>query len=518
MATLTPIEDVSDISEAYIMQVMQQHYSSSITRKITPFFLKQMVYSYKQKAKNLDWLFKGKTTITIQPDAEKILKGLLSESAYGIREITGFLKSVGATYTAKQLQDNKCTWNKQEMRISRVISLSADSDIIKAVLAKDAYSGSVTRNPSSNGIVNVDQVTDTVILKDLTRWNRDSFDVTDGSNIWIRSSSKLYECIHKSQSSMSIKRAIDEIDIVGSLAQIDSGTVVMSIEINDFITASNGGVSSCFGFTGMHHMGWMNVWRADFGIIIYMQNKSDRFSKIGRQWLLMKMSEDGEDFEAPTFKFQRPYGRIQRSHTELVTSYVFDAIKEKWGYIPSQFIKITDGNVQAVSVSDNMLQEGGSSSRHSGFFDRSFASESPGYQLKEDVAYEGQYLAFPGMGKDSKYQDGRSLIFNFPDALSPAGQPTNSGNFESHQAKRSSSGIGANKPARLVKCAVSGEEVLNLECTRMPDGSMVKTSILIKSFNPALVEDEPKKEVVEVTPVVEAILPEEVLQFDEDDF
>lgn len=520
MAKITPISKASEISETYIEKVMHQHYSHEITKDITPLFLKTLEHDYRQKVKNLDWLFKGETTITIQPDAEKILADLKRDDAYGIKILLNFLKSIDATATAEQLQKGKCSWNKQEMRINRVITQANDSDIIKAVIGKDRYSGKVRRAGETNGISQVDTLTDTVHLHtDMTSRANDSRDATDGQHIWVRTNNKLYECIDKSQSQMGVRRQVDEINLEETLGQIDAGTVVMSIEINDFITASSGGVSSCFGFSGMHHLGWMNYWRADFGIMVYMQNKSDRFSKVGRQWLLMKMTEDGVDFEAPAFKFQKAYGRIKKSHTDLVTTHIMEAIEEKWKFKRSDFVKITNGSLNATMVSDTCLSSGGSHGKHSGYTDTAFSEHAPGYQLKEDKAYKGQYLAFNGFGGvESRYQDGRSLIFNFPDALNPKGIVTNSGNFQGNQTNRQQSSTGYTAPAKLVTCEATGKTVLDKTCTHMPDGTWVQTDILIRSFDPAaipVVEEKPEEAHVEI---VDEVLSDDELKFDEDDF
>lgn len=519
MAKIVPIENASDVSEAYIKNVMHQHYNNEITSDITPLFLKTFVHDYKQKARNLDWLFKGKTTITIQPDAEKILADLIRDDAYGIKILLDFLKSIGATYTAEQLQDSKCTWQKQEMRINRVIQQNSDNDIIKAIMAKDKYSGKVNRTFTVVGVAYVDSVTDTVHIKqNMSSHGNSASDVTDGTHIWVRSGgAHLYECIAESQSEMVVRKNINDINLTDTLTQIDAGTVIMSIEINDFITASSGGVNSCFGFGGMHHLGWMNYWRADFGIMVYMQNKSDRFSKVGRQWLLMKMTENGQDFEAPAFKFQNAYGRIKKSHTDLVTQHILAEVERKWGYKREDFVKITSGGLNAVIVSDTCMSEGGSHGRHSGFTDSSFSDRAPGFMLKEDKAYKGQYLAFQGFGEGSKYQDGRSLIFNFPDAINPKGIVTNSGNFQGNQTNRKNSSTGYIPPARLVTCAATGDTVLDKECTMMPDGSWIQTDILIRSFDPEAIPAAPTKVVVEEV-IAEEKLSDEELQFDEDEF
>ena len=517
MAKIVPIEKVSEITESYIDKVMHQHYSKDVTKKLTPLFSKTLAFDYKQKARNLDWLFKGATTITIQPDAEKILVDLLRDDAPGIRVLTDFLKSVGATYTADQLQNSKCTWKKQEMRISRVIQMASDSDILKAILARDKYSGRIRRAYEDIGVAKIDSVTDTVHLSAITNHSNDTTDVTDGKFIWVRTSNHLYECIDISQSEMVVRKKINDINLEDTLGQIDAGTVILSIEINDFITASSGGVNSCFGFGGMHHLGWMNYFRSDFGIMVYMQNKSDRFSKVGRQWLLMKMTEGAQDFDAPAFKFQNAYGRIKKSHTDLVTQFLLEEIEKKWGYTRADFHKVTDGILNAVMVSDPCMSQGGSHSRHSGFTDSAFSNSAPGFMLKEDKAYKGQYIAFQGMGIESKYQDGRSLVFNFPDAMNPAGVVTNSGNFQGNQASRKGSSTGIIPPARLVKCAATGASVLDKECTMMPDGSWIQTDILIRSFDPlAIPAEEPK--VVEMAPMVEDTISEEELQFESDDF
>jgi len=519
MAKATPIENVSEITDDYIERVLKGHYSGNLTKQLTPLMIKTLAFDYKQKARNLDWLFKGKTTITITPDPEVILKNAMKEDSYGIRTLSSFLDSIGATFSGETLQDGKCNYKNQSMRISRVISNTGSTDLVKAVLAKDSYSGNIIiRNIGRNDLYTYNPETDTVSTGDIRR-SKKSTDLTDGEHFWYRNSAGYYECATVEQAEMKVKRAIDDIHLQECLSQLDAGTVIMSIEINDFITASSGGVSSCFGFGGMHHMGWINYFRADFGIMVYMQNREDRFSKVGRQWLLMKMTENGEDFEAPAYKFQKPYGRIQKSHTNLVNAYVLAAIKDKWGYKEKDFEKITSGNISHCSVSDTCLQRDGSHSRHSGYTDTGFGDSAYGMQLKEGTAYKGQYMAFPYVSQhSSRQQNGRSLIFNFPDALDMSGQPTNSGNFESHQNSRTDSPTGYIPPYKVVTCSVSGESVLNAECTMMPDGTYVKTSLLIRAFNPDLVpEDEPATpEVVEVAE--EAPITEEELDFDEDEF
>lgn len=521
MAKLQPIEKVSGINEQYIIQSMKQHYSAAQTSEMTPLFIKTLVHDYKMKAKNLAWLFGDDTTITIHPEVEKVLADLIRDDAPGIRILTDYLKSVGATYTAEQLQNSKCTYKKQEMRVSRVIQMtSEDLDIIKAVISGDKYEGEIHRTDlDMSALFPVDNTLGVSIIDPTSRHVRQSTDVTDGGVVWVRRADGLYDCFSPDQAKFRVKKNIHRINIEDTLSQIDAGTVVLSIDLNDFITASSGGVSSCFGFGGMHHLGWMNYWRSDFGIMVFMQNKQNRYSKVGRQWLLMRMTENGRDFDAPVFKFQKPYGRIKLSHTRLVEEFIFKKIKEKWGYNKSDFDYITNGNLTATEVSDNCMAEGGSHGRHSGYTDSAFSSAAPGYALKENKAYKGQYTAFPKL-ISTQYQDGRSLIFNFPDAMNMKGIVTNSGNFQGNQTHRSKTSLGYIPPAHIVTCAATGKEVLDKECTMMPDGTYVLTEVLIKAFNPeAIPEIQEDTGYVEPEAVIEElIITEEELAFDVDEF
>lgn len=511
------IDDVKDISEEYITRTLKKHYNSSITAALTPLMVKTLTYDFKQKAKNLNWLFNGKTTVSISPDPEKTLKDLMQNNSGGINVLIDFLNGIGATYTAALLQESKCIYNKQEMRITRVIEMLPNiTDIVQAMLQGNSLRGNLIQDELLPYVKStIAAKTETIMYSTKSSHSiRYGKDATDGTNIWIQQSNGFYECYPNKNYQAVVKRPIDDYDIHDITKQIDGSTVVLSIDPNDFITASNGGVSSCFGFSGMHHLGWMNYWRADFGIIAYVKNSNDRMYKTGRQWLLMKMTENNQMFEAPAFKFQKPYGKLTLAHTKLVEDFVFGKIKEAFGFTRNQFTRISSGSLQKASVSDTCMTTQGSHGIHSGYTDTSFMDSAPGYQLKADTAYKGQYVAFPYLVSDN-YHDGRSMIFNFPDALNMQGIPTNNGGFTANQTHRSKSSLGVIPPAKLVTCAATKKEVLDKECVQMPDGSFVLTEVLIKQYDPSAIPDIAKKE---ETVIVQEEVQTYDMDFDEDDF
>lgn len=488
---ITPITNVSQITPEYIKDSIAAHYPKEVSSKVSDLFAKTMAYDYKKKAKNLKWLFGDSPTVTLDADPEKVLASLKRQGAYGIKEILSFLDSVGATYTAKQLAVKKCTYQKQEMRITRVIDLAGNSsDLVKAILAESNLNINYSRSDLRQELGLFASDLGYSYMEGMTKsFNRDSV-WTDGKLFWFKNSRGFYEALDPKDIIFTIKGGIRDYDIDRALNQIQAGSIVISMDLNDMITCSSGGVSSCMSFSGSYHNGWMNTFRADFGLIVYMKNPDDRFYKLGRQWLYLRFTKDGQVFPMPAMKFQRAYGSITQQHTQLAADFIFQRAKEAFGWNENDFDKITNGGLSKLETSLNV-----SDSPRAGYLDTAFDFSCPGYGMKENTLFKGQRVPFPNMQACHYTHSGASLVFDFPDALAIDGLPSHNGGFRNNFRNRKDAQLGVIPEYKIVTCSSSGKELLDVECTFVPNldgigGKYIETSLLLECYDPNYVAQE----------------------------
>ena len=515
---INPIEKVSQITPQYIKDSIAAHYPAEVSSKVSDLFAHTLAFDYKQKAKNLKWLFGDNTSITIDADPEKVLKSLKANGAYGIQNILQFLDAQDATYTAEQLSEKKCTYQKQVMRVSRVIEMaSKNADIIANILSGNHLQFSTIGSTTYSDVFsyNIRKLSFTERASINTRMEGNALK-TDGTCVIYKNSLDMYEVYGRDEVTVTPRGGIMDIDVNRALNQIKAGSVVVSMDLNDMITCSSGGVSSCMGFSGSYHNGWMNTFRADFGLIVFLKNEDDRFYKLGRQWLYARFTKDGQVFRSPALKFQRQYGGINNQHGELVRNFIFEKAEKAFGkeFALKNFDRITSGGLSPKETSLNV-----SGSPRAGYLDSGFDDGAVGFAMKENTLFKGQRCAFPAYQSCSYPNSGASVIFDFPDALALDGHPSHNGGFQGQTRRRTENMLGVIPPYKFVECSVTGNQVLDSECTFIPNqdgagGTYITTSLLVKAFDPKLL---PQEEEVEEVPEAVAVAEEPLIELSDED-
>jgi len=515
---IVPITKVSQITPQYIKDSMKSWYSADVTNKMTDLFAQTLAFDYKRKAKNLKWLFGDDTTITIDADPEEVLASLRKNDARGIRPVLAYLDSVGATYTAESLSNKKCTYNKQVMRVKRVIEMTlSDTSVSKTILSGQSFDYA-TKKPYTIDIKTGVAYTALGVVKAETANGRGKPETTftDGDNLWVKAADGMYECHAEDNLTIVVKGGIRDHNIDQVLGQIQGGSIVLSMDLNDMITCSNGGVSSCMGFSGSYHLGWMMTFRSDFGLIAYLKNPDDRFHKIGRQWVHLRLTKDGMVFDTPAMKFMQNYGQLNEQHVELTSSHILKVFEDKFKIKASDFKKETGGSFGGTMASLNVT-----SGSKAGYLDGGQSRTCPAFALKKGTLSPKQPYAFPELS-GGNFEQGTQVVFDFQEALSIDGVISNGGQFSVISRSVSRPNTSGKAQYKLVTCDVTKESVLDVECTFIPDvsgagGKYIQSKLLLQAFDPELLPKE-EPDVVEEPVVAEPETIEEDEDFDETDF
>ena len=292
-----------------------------------------------------------------------------------------------------------------------------------------------------------------------------------------------------------------------------SKPIVLSQDISDILTAGVGSAKSCLSPTNSHYQGTFQNVRADFATILYVPSSTSGFDKSGRQWVYLRMTENGIMFDQPFIKFQRRYGNITDQQLATVTNYINSKVKEAFGFdMLKDFTYSTDVEIKNAECSPNAKSpySGGA-----GYLDLEVSSSAPLYALKEGTISDTQLEAFSRNAKHA--HSGVSCLLNLPDALALDGEPTNSGNITKDFGSNVKNPLGITPTYKYVTCKVTGNTVLTVDAIVLEDNSWVSREAvaqLIGDTTTKVVVETPQEVVEEPTQITS----EELESFDMEDF
>jgi len=472
-----------EVTRDYIKASLEHHYRSK-GYKISDDMVTLLEYDYRRKVDNLDWLFQGKTRVRISPSKDEIYKSVLREQT-----IADFLvlisKVLAATYDIS-LIDGYVTVNKQKTRISKAKEMLVNAEIPSDL--GDIGSRYTKQTLSSNK--NPYRPYSDIDIKNHTSGFR-----TMGGLV-----SKPIGVTTVIGTDADVQRRwcnLDSIDTERVYQLAQGGDVVLSMDINDYITCSSGSVSSCMGFNGSYHLGWMMHFRSDFSLMAFTHDPRDQFHKIGRSWVFVKLTENGEKFARPFYKISKTYGAFTTSHCKAIDSTIQDAAKTI-GFTdkPRRVSNCGWGdNDSKWMVSPNMRNVNGILGSSSGYFDWTISDTIP------IVEYNGEYKVTPFAS--SNYRRGPVTLLNFPDALDVFGEFTMEGHLTNLPNHPFPALHGWNEHYKqFVICSLSGKRVPVRDAIKLADGSWVDkfAAARVLSGKSLTLEEEP---VAEQTAVVE---------------
>jgi hypothetical protein len=263
-------------------------------------------------------------------------------------------------------------------------------------------------------------------------------------------------------------------------------------------------------------------FRSDFTVIAYTKSSGDDFTKAGRTWIYLRMTEDGMIIPRPFFTVMRPYGNINGAQYELIIKHIKTAIDENFGVSASDW-KPYDG-LASDSVSINCTGWGRWSGSRAPYIDWSHAkSHYPSFSALQKAFNKNpegftQSKLQPGEAfpyDNTNYPDGNTIILNFPDPLTLSGQLTASGILIAKGGGGTSKALGILGDMNETTCSITGKQILTRDALQMPDGKWVSHEAAV-----AIIENKPDTaiEVKEEEVVVEATEEVDVADIDVEDF
>jgi hypothetical protein len=464
----------AEVTREYIRASLEHHYRSK-GYKISDDMVTLLEFDYKRKVDNLDWLFQGKTRVRISPSKDEIYKSVLKEQT--VSDFLGLISKVlGASYDIS-LIEGYVTVNKQKTRISKAKEMLVNAEI-----------------PSDLGSLG-DRYTKQTFLSRKNPYRRHSNVDGKSHTIGFRTTNNLVirpvgltVIVGTNDDVQRRWHNLDSIDTERVYQLTQGGDVVLSMDINDYITCSSGSVSSCMGFSGSYHLGWMMHFRSDFSLMAFTHDPKDQFHKIGRSWVFVKLTENGEKFARPFYKISKPYGSFTASHCKAIDATIQSSAKAI-GFIDKPK-RVTDcgwgSGDSKWMVSPNMRNVNGILGSSSGYFDWQISDTTP------IVEYAGEYKVTPF--SSGNYRRGPVTLLNFPDALDVFGEFTMEGSLTNSPNHPFPALHGWNEHFKqFVECSLSGKRVPVRDAIKLADGTWVDKFVAAKvlSGKSLTVEDEP---------------------------
>lgn len=485
-----------DVTKAYILNSLNHQYRGK-NYKFSDELITRLYSDFQLKCRNLDWLFQGQMTITLKPSAEDLFESLKKNQQ--VQDFMALLQASGYTVDQDNFISGYVLIDKQQMKFSKV------NEII--------YDGKppVITGPSAERLTKIALVPQVNKYRPEAMLNNSKdFSRADGLVV---NSHRSYVSVHMAeQVQRTWKTKIDTNEIAQML---NSSDVLMSLDINDYITCSEGGISSCMsmGSSSTRHLGWMMHFRSDFSIITFVHKGSDRFYKTGRTWTYLKLTEDGLPFARPFYKLSRTYGELNDGHIRSVDNHIQKQIEDNLGL--SNPKKHSDhrevGYDNYKSIASPNMQNVNGSFNGTGYFD--WPQDDSGYWNKLPLwEYKGQFPVTPFT--EDNYSRGPVCLFNFPDALNVYGESTNESLFRNDpkQSIKVLHGWNERYP-QFVECSVTKDKVLLRDTLELFPGVYIKKSIAIAQLAGKEIEvDKPVEEEIAAVAVVE-VSDEDVVDF-----
>lgn len=487
----------SGVNKAYILDSLNYQYRGK-NYKFSDDLLTILESDFKRKAKNLDWLFQGQTRISVKPSAESLFNSI-SDNIH-VMDFVTIARIFGYGIDAENFVAGYVIIDKQQVRLHKARELirSKTPPILSGDIADRLVSTRIRAvknkyRPEAH----------------LNTNNR----ITPVNDLIINTDGLVVSVHNKNVVNSSWRSGVFDTDHISSL--LNSSEVIMSIDINDYITCSEGGISSCMSMnsSSTRHLGWMMHYRSDFSVITFTHKKGDPFYKTGRTWTYLKLTEDGLPFARPFYKLSRVYGELNDGHVRAVDAYVQEHIREHLQLGEPK--KHTDhkavsyGSFKSI-VSPNMQNAGGNYNG-TGYFD--WPQDSTAVWSRLPLwEYEGTFPVVPFTSEN--YEKGPVCLYNFPDALDVDGNATTQSLFTNEPKHTTNTLIGWNERYKqFVTCSVTGAKTLLRDTIEVSKGVYMhkeQAAIILsgKTIEPVVVEEVVAQEVK----VVE-VSDEEILDF-----
>lgn len=426
---------------------------------------------YKRKVRNLDWLFQGKTRVRLQPTAERVFKSIKDEQSASdlIALATGF----GYEVTAEDFVAGYITIDKQRVRLAKSLEYIFSEKNLDNVSVLPA---NVMKRYTRQGI-SPTPPNKYKPEKLLTTSKDNLFVVGDG----FVNTQGLRVNVHRNTDITMSWNNTSNISIDKIMASMNSTEVVLSIDINDYITCSEGSFSSCMSEKSgsSRHLGWMMHFRSDFSVMTFTHKKGDEFYKTGRSWTFVKLTEDGLPFARPFYKLSRVYGELNQAHVSMVDNFIQESVENTFHLgAPTRHTskdKTRYGDIKYIA-SPNMQNTAGNA-QGTGYFD--WPSDNTSSLERLPIwEYKGKYPVVPF--DSNNYKRGPICLLNFPDALDINGEPTNEARFNNNPEHHYQAFFGWNERVKqFVTCKASGKRMLLRDTIEIAKGEYLSKDIAI---------------------------------------
>jgi hypothetical protein len=460
-------ETASEVTPEYIKQSLEYQYGSRSWGEYSDLLCRTLVHDFQKKSKNLQWLFGDKTRLRISLSASEVMTDLVADNQYA-QNIKEIVDAIGATYTAEEFIKGIVNFQKSKVKIGKLLEdISKHIDQVpKHIISK--Y-GTIAYSGADKSAYKEEHYLDTDLPKGASLG---SITVCGSSILETKHiSQSLNSSFHKSHTQEAITSASSSQD------------VILSIDINDMVTCSSGSCRSCLRIDGERHLGWMQHFRADFGIIMFSHSSKGEFDKTGRAWIYARMTADGAPYIKPFYKMQKTYGTINSTHRRLVNELIQEMATKNLG-LPKPKRHI-DNSWPKYTVSPNVAGMGHNGNQP-GYFDQVINENAPFYVYPSDIP------AFPV--SDTNYRYGPTCILPFPDALGLHGYVTDRPNFGDRNTYNSH--IGFRPEAILVTCSKLGEQVLSQEAICIAYNTFISHKWLLQQqglWQDAVATDAPRE-------------------------
>lgn len=437
-----------EVDEAYILKALKFAYRGrNYSDNFSPKLVKVLLSDYKKKVKNLAWFFKDKegsgrirNYVTLSLDPATVLDNAKHNNRY-IKDMCQILETMGATYTPEQFLANRCEYKKQTQRISHVMMERVN---VIPFTMPNYNGGSWSRiRYGARQVKKLHQVTEDSVIE-----------YTDDTQTFIEN------IIPFSELKLEINDAFSGYDkenfakVIGDLSASD---LTASMDLVDIITCSTGNCSSCLSIDNIHAAGPIQYFRTEFSIITFTASANDRFKKMGRSWLFLRVTERGHMRDLPFWKQQKAYGSVTSNHQEMIREFTRQQAKT---ITSKQFSSDSfwNGYVASPNVTTSVSGAGQTS--------------APGYI---DSKHEGNFTFMIAKGS-RELRNCREQLLPFADMVDLQGEISNITSFHKSYNEHSYYGAGTGN-IFLVTCEVTKEQILDTDAVEI-DGKWYKKDIL----------------------------------------
>ena len=463
-----------EVTEDYIKRALVAVYGAG-SYKFSDKFVRVLLSDYKRKAQNLRWLFGDRNYLRLNDSPKEIYEYALATNKTAKLINDELSKIEGVSFTPEQFLKNRCTFNKQVMKINRVLDENK-----KVYTLKDANSkGRIDKqyrvhvsgksfDHESAGIV----ITDEYLLKIEVRGGR--------------------EFIHRVYPSDEVRvtyvSKLDNVNVTKELSNLSSAPGVLSMDVADILGASAGGLSSCIQPRGSYHSGALVHYRAPFGVILFTHSGSDRLYKTGRRLATVRLTDQGQPYRVPFFKFQKRYGDLDNAQVAAASSLIMQKAEENLGLRAKDF-KTIERHIDRFMASYPIAPIQG---ERSGYLDSEGSGESAWHVHSSGV---------------SRFENEAHTLLNYQDPLTRAGETTAVGNYLNRDTHSRGSAYGPlYEEMHEVICDASKATILTRDAVEVAPGRWVHKDILASLYN-----KEPVAVPAQVTPTQEVQeVPQEV--------